>query len=69
MPHKAIEAFELLRNVSEEFDQNMLSLLAYKLLGNALQRNKEYEKAMVCYKKILQIAWTQSSVQWEIVAY
>jgi len=26
MPHKAIEAFELLRNVSEEFDQNMLIL-------------------------------------------
>ena len=41
----------------------------YESLGKLLQEQGEYEKAIVCFKKLLQIAWVEDNMLMETRAY
>ena len=41
----------------------------YESLGKLLQEQGEYEKAIVCFKKLLQIAWFEDNMNMETRAY
>ena len=42
---------------------------AYQILGYALKLNKEYDKAILCYKKIMLNSWVFGLKRWEMIAY
>lgn len=65
----SIKCFELVRNICEELQDPQQLNEAYKMLGYALQINKEYDKAILCYKKIMLNSWVYSLKSWEMVAY
>ena len=66
---KAIDAFELLRDLAYELSDHKLILESYKLLGQMLQRDKRYEHAIICFKNMMVCAWYYNEKQWEITAY
>ena len=41
----------------------------YISLGKLLQESGEHEKAIVCFKKLLQIAWAENDMLMETRAY
>ena len=66
---RSIKCFELVRNIAEEIQDPKQIIEAYKMLGYALQRNKEYDKAILCYKKMMVIAWVYGIKEVEMFAY
>ena len=65
----AIKVYEFLRDVTEDTQNNSISMDIYESLGKLLQDNGEYEKAIVCFKKLLQIAWAENDMLMETKAY
>ena len=66
---KAIEAFEVLRDIAFELGNHKLIMESYKLYGQMLQRDKRYDHAAVCFKNMMVCAWYYNEKQWEITAY
>ena len=66
---RAIEVFSVLRDLAYELQDYKLIVEAYKLLGGALQRDKRYGDAVICYKKMLNHAWFHNDKETEIQAY
>lgn len=54
---RSIKCFELVRSISEDIQDPQQINEAFRMLGQALQVNKEYSKAILCYKKILLYSW------------
>ena len=65
----AIEVFEILRDLAYEIQDHRLIMESYKCLGAVLQKDKRYEDAVVCFKKILLYAWYFNDTKWEMIAY
>lgn len=42
---------------------------AYSMMGKCYQGIKEYSKAVICFKKQLQLAWYTSNIDKEMNAY
>lgn len=66
---RAIRIFEFLRSLTEEVNDHKNLVKTYVSLGNALQRDKQYEKAMICFKNVLMISWVHDFKNSEIEAY
>ncbi len=65
----AIRVYEFLRDICEDTQNNSISMDVYESLGKLLQESGEYEKAIVCFKKLLQIAWAENDMLMETKAY
>jgi len=65
----AIHEFKLLRDIAEEAENDKMRLHAYLMLGNCYQLMKEYENAIKCYKKQLEISWSKGDYAGEMMAY
>lgn len=65
----AIHEFKILRDMAEEVEQDKIRLQAYALLGSCYQFMKEYENAIKCFKKQLEISWSKSDYEGEMNAY
>jgi len=65
----AIGEFRTLRDMAEEIEQDRVKLHAYALLGSCYQFMKEYENAIKCFKKQLEISWSKGDYQGEMLAY
>ena len=50
---EAIKVYEFLRDLTEDTQNNDYSMDAYESLGKMLQEDGEYERAIVCFKKLL----------------
>ena len=66
---KAIEIYLFLRDLACELDDPDRIIEAYKLLGFMLQKDKQYENAAICYKKMLVVSWYHNDKSSEINAY
>jgi hypothetical protein len=58
----------MLREVAHEGQNTQEINEAYKLLGTVLQKDKQYELAVTCFKKILLSAWYLNNKEWEQIA-
>lgn len=65
----AINEFKILRDMAEEVENDKMRLHAYSLLGSCYQFMKEYENAIKCFKKQLEISWSKGDYQGEMMAY
>ena len=50
---EAIKVYEFLRDLTEDTQNNNISMDVYESLGKLLQEETEYERAIVCFKKLL----------------
>ena len=50
---EAIKVYEFLRDLTEDTQNNHISMDVYESLGKLLQEETEYEGAIVCFKKLL----------------
>ena len=66
---EAVRVYEFLRDLTEDTQQNSVAMDVYLQLGKLLQEHGEYEKAIVCFKKLLQIAWYEDNMLMETRAY
>ncbi len=44
-------------------------MFAYKQLGIIFQKVQEYDKAIICFKTLLQYAWKENNIEYEMQAY
>ena len=58
----------MLREVAHEGQNTQEINEAYKMLGTVLQKDKQYEQALACFKKILLSAWYLNDKKWEQTA-
>ena len=65
----AIKIYEFLRDLTEDTQNNEFSMEVYESLGKLLQEETEYEQAIVCFKKLLQLAWFENNMLMETRAY
>lgn len=65
----SIIEFKLLRDIAEEAENDKMRSHAYSMLGNCYQFMKEYENAIKCFKKQLEISWSLADYQGEMLAY
>jgi len=65
---RAIETFEFLRDLASDKNDPALLCEAYKLLGISFHAGKENNKALICFKKILELATSHSLVGWDTLA-
>jgi tetratricopeptide (TPR) repeat protein len=54
---KAINEFRIVRDIAEEAESDIIRLHAFNMLGSCYQYLREYENAIKCFKKQLEIAW------------
>ena len=66
---QAIETFTMLRDVACESGEPQKIMEAYELLGGILQRDKQYDRSIICFKKILLYAWYHNMKRWELLAF
>jgi tetratricopeptide (TPR) repeat protein len=66
---RAIRIFEFLRSLTEEVNDHKVLIKTYMSLGNVLQRDKQYEKALICFKNILLLSWVHDLKNCELEAY
>lgn len=59
----------MLRDLAADFGEESKIVETYKLLGLALQANKKYELALICFKNILIYAWHFNQRDWEHLSY
>ena len=53
----AMSAFHKLRDIAQDYNDKVTEMEAYLWMGKTLQVNKEYSKAILAFKRIMQIAW------------
>ena len=66
---RAIAAYTIMRDVACESEEPVKIMEAYELLGCVLQRDKQYERSAMCFKKVLFHAWFHNSRKWELLAF
>ncbi len=66
---KALNAFTKLRDASQESLDYVTKCFAYFQMGKCYQLLKEFQKAVICFKKQLQLAWFNNSIEMEMKAY
>ena len=65
----SIFCLEKLRDVCMMSKEYNTIMVAYKQVGMILQHMKDYSRAIMCFKKMLQFAWVCESFEGEINAY
>ena len=60
---------EFLRDLTEDTGNSIQAIQVYYQLGKLFEYFKEYDKAVLMFKKILQIAWFENLQAEEILAY
>lgn len=65
----ALKLFDLARDISHDSQNLAQELLCYEWLGRTLQEKREYAKALICFKKMLQLAWIMRIQDYEFRAY
>lgn len=65
----AIKAFQRMRDVAEDIGEKEVEMKAYRLLGKTLQNQTEHERAIFVLKRLLQVAWFQNNLNYEMKAY
>ena len=66
---KALEVMIYLRDLAEETNNNGESILIYQKLGKMYQEKKDYNVAIIAFKRMLQISWIESDTHHETKAY
>jgi tetratricopeptide (TPR) repeat protein len=66
---KALQIFRKLRDAAQEDLDYVMKCFAYSMMGKCYQGIKEYSKAVICFKKQLQLAWHTSNIDKEMNAY
>lgn len=65
----ALHCYKVQRDLNEQTQNYQCKLLAYQQIGCCYRLIKQYQKALVNYKKLLQLAWAENSIEWELKAY
>eukprot|EP00347_Sterkiella_histriomuscorum_P001099 403373330 len=65
----ALVAFRCLRNVAADEENDYSKMLAYENMGKCYNALKNYENAIKCFKKQLELAWRHNDAQEELRAY
>lgn len=65
----AIFSYQVLKNLSEQTQNYESKMYAYKQLGSCYKLVKQYHLALVNFKKLLQLAWSENNTEWELKAY
>ena len=65
----AIKAFQRMRDLADENQNKEVEMNAYRLLAKTLQNQTEHRRAIVVLKRLLQVAWFQNSLSYEMKAY
>lgn len=63
------KAYERLKDVAYEDLDYILVMWAYKQMGLQYQKVKDYEKALVCFKTMMHLAWLHDNLEMEMQAY
>ena len=58
-----------MRDVADDNNEKKLEMKAYYLLGKTLTEKAEHKTAIIVLKRLLQIAWFVSSLEYEMKAY
>lgn len=66
---RANETFLFLRDYAEENNGKAYECEAFRLLGLAYNQSKNYERAVICFKMVLQIAQQNQLWPWIILAH
>ena len=60
---------EYMRDLVEDTNNNKEAILVYEEMGKMYQEMKEYKMAIIAFKFMLQIAWTENDQNYETRAY
>ncbi|CAI2358876.1 unnamed protein product [Moneuplotes crassus] len=66
---QAIKYFESMRTLCEHPREVKMIMNILKNIGICYQHLRDYPKAIVAFKKVLQYAWLHDSLEWEMQAY
>jgi tetratricopeptide (TPR) repeat protein len=65
----AIRQYEIEKNLAEQHQLYELKMQAYRRLGKCHQLLRNYKEALICFKKMLELAWETNSLKDELLAY
>ncbi|CDW82465.1 histidine acid phosphatase family protein [Stylonychia lemnae] len=66
---EALISFKKLRDVASEEENDHAKMQAYDNMGRCYNAMKNYENAVKCHKKQLELSWKNSDIQEELRAY
>jgi tetratricopeptide (TPR) repeat protein len=69
LPDKAIQVLEYLRDLAEDTNNNKEVILIYEAIGKLYQDKKEYNDAILAFKRMLQVAWMENDLHYETKSY
>ena len=69
MPTHAIELFTIMRDLGYQTLNWSFLIQSFDLLGRSLKKAAHYKESIVAYKKLLQVAWSTDSPEYEFKAY
>ena len=69
IPQKALIVLDYMRDLVEDTNNNKEAILVYQEMGKMYQQMKEYKLAIIAFKFMLQIAWTENDQNYETLAY
>ena len=55
--NRACKLFDVARDICHDTQNFAQEMLCYEWLGSTLQESREYARALVAFKKMLQLAW------------
>jgi len=65
----AMQQYESEKNLSEQHQRYELKMDSYLRLGKCHQLLRNYKEALICFKKMLELAWETNSLKNELLAY
>ena len=69
MPTQAIELFTIMRDIGYQTLNQSYLIQSFYLLGRALEKAAHHKESIIAYKKLLQVAWSTESPEYELKAY
>ena len=69
MYNEARMMFEFYRDLASEIENWPHLMVAYEWIGKTLQASRDYQLAIIAFKKMLQMAWITNSTDFEVKAY
>lgn len=65
----ALDFYNRLRNCAHTAKDIVVKMYSYKQMGHCYGKQEKYDEAIVCFKHLLALAWTTSSLEAEQAAY
>ena len=69
MQTQAVELFTIMRDLGYQNKSWSFLIQSFDLLGRSLKKAAQYKESIVAYKKLLQVAWSTGSPEYELKAY